>query len=206
MINLFNFLAERGVTPNGLYMLHSMHTKIGFAEYISIKIETDKLYSAGMVRPKESDPLHQIELTEAGLKLLTDAGKFFLKSKAKVTIHHDEWTPMIEMYRMTFPTGSIGNSTYRTNVRDLYERFVWFFDNYNYPWEVILAATKEYVKSKTDPYGQPSYMKPAGYLIRKQENDKSIVCMLADYCDKILEQEQNEESTGMLKFFQGVEL
>jgi hypothetical protein len=208
MTHLFNFLAERGVTPNGLYILHSIHTKIGFSEYVlPLRTETDKLYNAGMIQQKESDPLHQRELTETGLKLLHDAEKFFIKGKGKSTTHHDEWTPMIEMFRMTFPTGSVGNTTYRTNVRDLYDRFVWFFDNYNYPWELVLAATKEYVKSKTDVYGKPSYMKSAGHFIRKQEIDKTLVCMLADYCDKILEQKQsNGESEGIFKFFQGVEL
>ena len=76
-------------------------------------------------------------------------------------------------------------------MKTLENGFRWFFDNYEYSWEIILSATRKYVYDfEMKNY---EYMRTSQYFIRKQNTDKSWDSDLATYCDMILNGEDEYE-------------
>lgn len=88
---------------------------------------------------------------------------------------------------VTLPTGK----TARCSYKDLEARFKWFFTNYNYDWITIFKATENYV-SYWNERGY-SFMRTSGYFIYKEESTKIRTSTLAEWCDNIVENVQQED-------------
>lgn len=116
---------------------------------------------------------------------------FMIKSKKqKKAVLGPEATEMIAQYREMFPKGNLPSGVPgRVHVRELETKFAWFFTNYNYDWETVLEATKRYIE-EYEPKSY-MYMKNSAFFISKQDTNKVITSLLATYCDKILEGEDN---------------
>lgn len=82
---------------------------------------------------------------------------------------------------------SISAHSYRTNPKELYDKFIWFFNEYpDYTWELVLQATGQYVKSFQDA-SDYTYMQSSKYFIKKEDKNKQVTSTLASMCWNMLE-------------------
>lgn len=205
MIDLFNLLAQRKVTPNGWCQLFNMHRGIAYTDYLNIHNELNKLEAAGMIVPINSPgqrlPIKSFSITSVGLSLLEDVEKL-LRKKQKVDKKaslYQEWLPDIETYRMIFPSKMDGH-IYRAGAPELYTKFVHFFETTPYDWPTVLLATKEYVTGVKDPYGNYPFLQTASNFIRKQNQDKSWRSGLTDWCDQITRPQEQKDTEDLNTF------
>jgi hypothetical protein len=122
---------------------------------------------------------------------------FATKKKLKLDdLMGAEYQNQIDDYIEIFPTTKLPNGKYaRGNKKNIETNFRWFFENYNYSWQVIHDATIMYVSE----YRAKNflYMRTALYFIRKDDGTRTVHSDLADYCDKIV----NNESYTKEKYF-----
>lgn len=128
------------------------------------------------------------------IKFIEQCDQLFLQQK-KIPV--DEllgvnYKDKINMFIELFPKGKLPNGKYaRSNAKNIENNFVWFFNTYNYNWKIILNATELYVEEyKKNNY---KFMRTAYYFIKKIEQDKSVICDLADYCDRIVNNDDYRE-------------
>ena len=113
---------------------------------------------------------------------------YFIKAKKKTNMQlmGKSFLDKINKYRDIFPSGKLpSGKPGRVNVRTLEQNFRWFFDNYDFSWEEILKATKQYVNAYEDT--DYLYMKTSQYFISKEDKNKIKTSELADYCDMLRE-------------------
>ena len=123
---------------------------------------------------------------------------YFKKSKKKTSkdLMGDSFLDNIKVYNEIFPNKKLSSGKYaRVNPKTLENAFRWFFEIYDYSWDVILQATNKYV----DDYEirRFEYMRTSQYFVRKQNIDKTWDSDLATYCDIILS--GSEEDTNYFK-------
>lgn len=189
MIKIFNEIVADGLTPNGLYILLCIEKGIKTNHSVNLSAENRLLEIDGYIKDKK--------LTDAGRKILekyNDRYKLDKKQRVvkKITGFTDVEKEYIKQYRELFPKGNLPSGyPARVHVRDLEQRFIWFKENYDYEWDIILKATEKYVNHyKSDNY---KYMKTSGYFIFKNENGK-IISQLANYCDMIIDGDDDKPS------------
>lgn len=99
----------------------------------------------------------------------------------------------VETYRSMWPLVTLpSGKTARSSSVDLKSRFKWFLGHYNYDWSTILKATENYIVYYRDRSW--AFMRTSAYFIYKEENTKVRTSTLSEWCDKILEGVQEEES------------
>jgi CMP-N-acetylneuraminic acid synthetase len=111
---------------------------------------------------------------------------FFKKAKKKITkdLLGDNFTSNIKTYVEIFPNRKLSSGKYaRVNPKNLENSFRWFFENYEYDWDMIFKATKKYIYDYS--LKNYEYMRTSQYFIRKQNIDKTYDSELADYCNMI---------------------
>lgn len=107
-----------------------------------------------------------------------------------------DYSEQIDAYLDLFPTAKLPNGKYaRGNKKNIETNFRWFFENYNYAWAVIHDATAMYVAEYRAKNFM--YMRTAMYFIRKDDGTRTVHSDLADYCDKIV----NNQSYTKEKYF-----
>lgn len=114
---------------------------------------------------------------------------FATNKKLKLNvIMGDDYQKQIDEYISIFPTTKLPNGKYaRGNKQNIETNFRWFFENYNYSWQVIHDATVMYVSEyRANNY---LYMRTALYFIRKDDGTRTVLSDLADYCDKVVNNE-----------------
>jgi translation initiation factor 2 beta subunit (eIF-2beta)/eIF-5 len=132
-------------------------------------------------------------LNDKGIKLVESMESIFKPIKQLKTLellgpNHKE---KIEEYLDIFPTGKLPNGKYaRTNKKTIEENFKWFFQEYQYDWDLILQATEKYVEEyRMDNY---KFMRTAMYFIKKLV-DGTVQSELATYCEAILNGNDDEK-------------
>jgi hypothetical protein len=154
-----------------------------YKAYTGSKLETNHiqlLFTAGLMN-------NEFRINEQGVKIIKSIDKLFISNKnikiedlmgQDVEIHLDS-------YIKTFPTTKLPNGKYaRGNKKNILTNFKWFFQNYDYDWPTILQATDQYVNEyRVNNY---MYMRTALYFIRKDDGTRTVHSDLADYCEKIV--------------------
>jgi hypothetical protein len=132
-------------------------------------------------------------INNKGIKLVESMESIFKPIKQLKTLellgpNHKE---KIEEYLDIFPTGKLPNGKYaRTNKKTIEENFKWFFQEYQYDWDLILQATEKYVEEyRMDNY---KFMRTAMYFIKKLV-DGTVQSELATYCEAILNGNDDEK-------------
>ena len=98
----------------------------------------------------------------------------------------------IQEYVEIFPNKKLSSGKYaRVNPKNLEVAFRWFFENYNYDWNIVIAATEKYVDEFS--IRNFEFMRTAQYFIRKQGIDKTYESDLANYCDIIINGSDEEQ-------------
>ena len=174
----FDFLITKRISPNSYYLLWSIYNGIS-PQNIKIPLEMRAMIQEGYID-------NEGKLTSKGLEILS------FNSDVKNTLPVDA-NDNIEKYIVIFPKGKLpSGKAARVNKRNIEEAFKWFFKNYTYDWDIILRATLYYIETyeKTNYM----YMKNSQYFIRKQNTDKSWDSELANYCEIIINGEDEDDA------------
>jgi hypothetical protein len=136
-----------------------------------------------IVKEKELWITEDNKLTPKALTLIDQLENFFKvqKKKTSAQLMGGEFGENLTRYLELFPNIKLPSGKMaRSDRRNLETNFRWFFENYQYGWEILLKATEIYVNE----YQRKNwlYMRTSQYFIKKQEQDKSIMSELANYC------------------------
>lgn len=204
MRELYEYLAVNKVSPNGLFVLHSIHNNYTFQNYINSKTECYRLEMSGYLELKTEGGY---KLTMEGLSILREAEKragMIAKQKEKKSkIPFEEWKDKIEEYNNVFPKGRKEGTTisFRTPPKELYTRFIWFFaENPEYDWDLVMKATENYVKAFEEE-GDYTYMQTSKYFIKKEDRNRLITSTLGSICYNIIEGNDEDISTSGHYYF-----
>jgi len=179
MEEIFNKLIKAELTPNSFYVLYSICNKIKPYKYVNSSLEVTKLKQEGWL---EED----LSLSSKSIIFITEIDGFFKKAKKKTTkdLLGNNFTDNIQKYVEIFPNRKLSSGKYaRVNPKNLENSFRWFFENYDYDWDMIFKATKKYIYDYS--LKNYEYMRTSQYFIRKQNTDKTYDSELADYCNMI---------------------
>ena len=171
------------MTPNQIFLLDCYRNKIQPTEIINCAEEHVECINKKLLSQDG-------KLTDRALLVLDEFETFLVKSKKKITVSvlGDDFLANIKEYRELFPaqrlpSGSVG----RQGVKDLKDKFVWFFKYYpEFNWDVVIDAARYYVLLKhKENY---AYMSNSLYFIQKTDiHTKSSKSELADYCQLLID-------------------
>jgi hypothetical protein len=187
MDDVFNKLIKAGLTPNAFYVLYcSKHKRVPNA-FVSYGLESRKLQVEKWLD-------QDLQLTQKSVNFIQEIDAFFKKSKKKTSqiLMGESFLDLIQEYVEIFPNKRLASGKpARVNVKTLENSFRWFFDTYQYDWDIILEATRKYVYDfELKNY---EFMRTSQYFVRKQNTDKSWDSDLATYCDMIINGEDDFE-------------
>ena len=179
MQELFSKILQHGLTPNAVYVLYCIKEKVKCSDSVNFSLEVLKLKSGNYLT-------ENLELSGNTLKFIQEIEGYFKKSKKKTskTLMGDEFLENIKTYNECFPATKLPSGVYaRVNVKSLENAFRWFFQEFDYSWDVVIQATEKYVEEYS--INRYNYMRNSQYFIRKQNTDKTWDSTLATYCDMI---------------------
>lgn len=186
MKEIFNRLVKNNLTPNAYYVLDCIKNKIIPNKFVNKSLEVIRLQTDGWLK----EDLH---LTSKSLIFMEEIGGFFKKTKKKVAkdLMGNDHIAHIKRYVNTFPNKKLPSGKYaRVNPKNLENAFRWFFENFDYDWNLIFKATEKYVKDYE--LNNFDYMRTSQYFIRKQSADKTWESELANYCELVGSTEYEE--------------
>lgn len=179
MEEIFNKLIEKELTPNNFYVLYCIKNNTKPNNFVSSSLAVTKLKQEGWLD-------ENLQLTSKSIIFITEIDGYFKKAKKKTTkdLLGDNFTNNIKTYVEIFPNRKLSSGKYaRVNPKNLENSFRWFFENYDYDWNMIFKATKKYIYDYS--LKNYEYMRTSQYFIRKQNTDKTYDSELADYCNMI---------------------
>jgi len=179
MREVFQKIFSNGLTPNSFYILICIKEKIVPDKSVNKELECSRL--------KADNWLTQtLQLTDKSIIFITEIDGYFKKSKKKTSksLMGPDFMDRIKDYVEVFPNKKLPSGKYaRVPAKNLENAFRWFFENFDYDWQTIYKATDRYV---TEYEGrQYAYMRNSQYFLRKQNLDKSFESELANYCEYI---------------------
>jgi hypothetical protein len=200
MKELFTYLMANKITPNGLFALWTISEKVGYLNYINIVIELSKLERLNLITKIQCENnTCTYNITSKGRIILITAAKHMASAKKTNKVTMQEWESYIVTYNEMFPKGKKEGSAvgFRTNPKELLEKFSWFFEEYpEYSWENVLAATKSYTKEFEDK-NDYTYMQTSKYFIKKEDKNRVVTSTLAQICYNISQGDDiNINNTG----------
>jgi hypothetical protein len=176
MMDMFNMMLERELSPNQFFVLYCMQQSIS-PNNVNLHQElrhlqnTEYLDQENKLLPKAISTIAKIE-------------SFFKIHKKKTSnqLLGEDFSKKINEYNELFPKKKAGSGKYmRTSPKNLEANFRWFFENFTYSWETILKATEMYLSKQQDE--NYKYTRTSMYFIRKQDSSKIASSDLADYCE-----------------------
>jgi hypothetical protein len=199
MKDLFNFLIQSNVTPNGMYLLYCLRNNVYISTKMTKAYDLLNLVNEGYIDHRDDKYI----LLNKGLNFINQCDEFFAKKSIK-KIKFEDIEEKIKEYNSLFPRGKkTGTITFRTAPKQLYERFIWFFNNYpEYTWDDVINVTKLYVDSY-EKSGDNTYMQTSAYFIKKDDKSKNTISNLANLCYSYKEGDLSfAESTKGYHFFE----
>ena len=190
---MFDMMTAKGISPNQYYLLLCIHDSIKSKE-INVSQELRQLVDKDYVIISRTSKGDVVLLTDKAKKLIKSVEQLFttLAKNAAVKSMGDDYEERIKEYNDLFPKGLLPTGSYgRTNVKNLKSAFKWFFDNFDYSWDVILEATEKYLEDRENNNWE--FTSTSQYFIRKQEPDKSYISKLANCCEAILTGEETPQ-------------
>lgn len=183
-------LIKWNVSPNQIYFLDCCRHKIRISNIINEDAEYLVCQSKGLITEDGN-------LTNKGAMILDEYEMFTVKTKKKVAseVLGPDMNERIKEYREIFPAKRLPSGELaRQSVTELKDKFVWFFKTYpEYDWDLILDAADEY--NKTFKMKNYQYMVTSSYFIKKTNTQtKEVTSKLADYCQQILDELENEKN------------
>ena len=176
-----------------------------YTNYVNFKHEQYRLALTGHLVEDKSGGLNPVyKITDKGLHVIREAEQLMTKLKrAKRTeLPFAEWEKYIVEYNDMFPKGKkLGSSvTFRTNPKELFERFKWFFKEYpEYTWEDVIAATAQYIKVHEEA-NDFTYMQTSKYFVKKEDKSKTTTSSLANMIYNIKSGNTDDVDSGFHYF------
>jgi predicted transcriptional regulator len=199
MKDLYDLLVINKVSPNGLFVLHCTHNLYMYPNYVNFNHEQYRLEITGHLRKENATVGTVYKITEKGLHLLREAEHILTKMKrAKKSVNIENWEEHVAKYNEMFPKGKKEGSSvsFRTNPRELMDRFMWFFKEYpEYTWDHVFKATEKYLNTFDESTGF-TYMQTSKYFIKKDDKSKTTTSTLATMCYNIVEGNDTEVPSG----------
>lgn len=188
MTEIFKLLTEENLTPNSFYVLYCIKDNIIPNKFVNGVLECKKLTSQGWIT-------EDLQLTNKSIIFTTKIDGYFKKSKKTTSkdLMGDNFMQNIDAYVKLFPNKKLSSGKYaRVPAKSLENSFRWFFENYEYDWETIFAATQKYIgEYESKNY---DYMRNSQYFLRKQNIDKSWTSDLAIYCEYLNNSPDTDEN------------
>lgn len=182
-------LIKWNVSPNQIYFLDCCRSNIQPTKIINQEAEKIICQAKGLITENGN-------LTNKGAMILDEYETFIVKTKKKVAsdVLGADMNERIKEYREIFPSKRLPSGELaRQSVSELKEKFVWFFKTYpEYDWDLVLDAADEY--NKTFKMKNYQYMATSSYFIKKTNSQKEVTSKLADYCQQILDELENEKN------------
>ena len=186
MKEIFDRLVKNNLTPNAYYVLDCIKNKIIPNKFVNKSLEVIRLQTDDWLK----EDLH---LTSKSLIFMEEIGGFFKKTKKKTAnnLMGNDHITHIKRYVSMFPNKKLPSGKYaRVNPKNLENSFRWFFENFDYSWELIFKATEKYVKDYE--LNNFDYMRTSQYFIRKQSADKTWESEVANYCELVSSSQYTE--------------
>ena len=139
MEEIFNKLTKAELTPNSFYVLYCIKNNIKPYNFVNSSLAVTKLKQEGWLE-------ENLQLTSKSIIFTTEIDGFFKRAKKKITkdLLGDNFTSNIKTYVEIFPNRKLSSGKYaRVNPKNLENSFRWFFENYEYDWDMIFKATKK---------------------------------------------------------------
>lgn len=177
MTEIFTRLIQEGLTPNSFYVLYCIREKIVPNKFVHKELECKRLQTDQWLD-------ESLELTDKSIIFMTEIDGYFKRAKKKTSkdLMGQNFMQSIEAYVNIFPNKKLSSGKYaRVPAKNLENAFRWFFENYNYDWDIVFKATERYVKEYEGR--NYDYMRTCQYFIRKQNTDKTWDSDLAIYCE-----------------------
>lgn len=199
MKKFYDYLVSHGLTPNGYYVLHATKNGYYHDKYVNIRTEQHRLSLTGFL-DEDGD---KYTLTSKAFDVLKNSEKLMIEVSKKIKkVPYGTWTDEINEFNNLFPKGKRDGSTiaYRTNPKELHERFCWFFETYpEYNWEMVLNASRKYVQVVSE--NDVKFLQTSKYFIKKQDKNLEITSTLASLCWNIVEGNDEDVSAQGFHYF-----
>ena len=167
------------ISPNQIYFLDCCRERIQPCKsLINPEVERNIAETKGLINDKGV-------LTHKALVILDEFETLLVKTKKKVTtdVLGQDFIDKINEYREYFPK-KLPTGPGRQSVRELKQKFVWFFKNYpEYDWEDVLEAANYYKYERGKVNNE--YMANSSNFIKKDTMSKESISKLADYCQLV---------------------
>lgn len=204
MKELYDLLVTNKVSPNGLFVLHCTQKGYMYPNYVNYLTEQYRLTGTGHLKQENQDGIGPVyKITPKGENLLLEVEHCMTKMKrSKKHVTMEGWEENIARYNEMFPRGKKDGSSisFRTNPKELVERFLWFFKEYpEYTWDLVFQATQKYVDGFDEGTGY-TYMQTSKYFIKKEDKSRNYTSTLANMCYNITEGNDVEVSSGFHYF------
>jgi hypothetical protein len=186
-MEMFNEMSRHKLSPNQYYLLCCIRDSISPLR-INMHLELRSLVAEGWL-VQENKHIHEYKLTPKSYTLIDQLESLFKINKRKTSnqILGDKFKENIAQYTQMFPNQKLpSGKAARSAPGNLEKNFRWFFDNFNYEWELILQATGVYINEHQK--NNYLYMRTSQYFIRKDN-----LSDLADLCENILNGGYEEE-------------
>lgn len=186
-IDLTTLVDKLGLTPNGLYVLICLQKGIE-PQIVDVAEEKKQLRQDGF--------LEQDTLTGKATEVMARLTYLSRTGRSKTQLKKEDLSK-IELYRLLFPPGKLpSGSSSRSSINELKPRFEWFFTQYPqyHDWNLVLQATALYI-DEYEPRGF-EFMRNSENFIYKQDLNKIMKSLLADYCQLVLDGTSDSPSSA----------
>lgn len=179
---IWQICRKHNISPNQLYFLDSC--KEGIVPAKVINSDNEKLTAVARGWLKDN------QITKPGLDILTEFESLVIKKKAvnAKKVLGEDYLKRIKEYRELFPKGTLpSGAASKQSVSELTKKFIIFFqENPEYNWDIILDATEYYLYTKA--LVNFEYTVTSSYFIKKTDpRSKEESSKLADYCQMIID-------------------
>ena len=201
LLTIFNHIIEADLSPNQYYLLYCMYQKIS-PPTINIHQEIRHLVVNAWLRDETDANGNNYTLEPKALSLISKIDTYFgvQVKKSMNQIMGNDFEVQANKYNEIFPRMKLGsNKAARAPLKEVILAFKWFFENYDYSWEVIQAAADLYIEGERK--NRFKFTRTSKYFIRKQDTDKSWSSDLASYCELVLNGEDFETPKHSEKVF-----
>jgi hypothetical protein len=171
-LDLFNLITDSGLSINQYYLLCCIRDNVTPAK-LNTTLDLRALHAEGWIT--------EGNLSTKSIALIDSIEKLYLKAKPRnnAQMLGDDYKQKLQQYMEMFPDIILpSKKRARVSPVNLEKAFKWFFDNYDYSWDLVFKATKYYVEKQfRENY---KYCRTSQFFVRKDNNSD-----LADLCEAI---------------------
>lgn len=199
-MKLFLLLEKYKITPNQWFLISYLKAGIQ-PKLINAKAEAYICQQQGLLD-------EHYKCTAKAEQILNDTDSLFKKVKARLSaeLMGDNYMEQVKSYHEKFPMGKHPemNYRYRTTVKELADKFAWFFQTYpEYDWQTVMDATNVYLWEMSRNK-HLSTSTDSNFIRKTDQVTRSVKSKLSDYCELLLSGEyqmtqNNEQVHNMYK-------